>query len=317
MRSQTDALPVRLALRGGHRDAIRRWVETVAGWQAVEDDAVQLVPPRVVIADVRGADGTARAGLPVVLLVGDDADPAVAAAAGRHAAAVLRWPHDRDRVREHVGALTSTGRRAEVPTVTVVGAAGGVGTTTVALALGGLAAWRVGPALVVSHGTVPAPTTRTWDASALTGAGTWDAADPVPGVAGLRVVRLAAPTTRCEVDPGGARFVVRDVGPGVDADVLVARRDRAGLTALARSPAALVVLADVGTASPRAVHAAAGERRLVTVPWSPRVGRAGLRGQVPAAIPGSWLRRIAPALTDGAGRPRPRTPTPTDRGEQR
>jgi hypothetical protein len=57
MRSQIDALPVRLALRGPHRDAIRRWIESVAGWQPVEDDAAQLVPPRLVVADVPGSGG--------------------------------------------------------------------------------------------------------------------------------------------------------------------------------------------------------------------------------------------------------------------
>lgn len=314
MGSQIDALPVRLSLRGAHREAIRRWVETVAGWQPVEGDAAQIVPPRAVLADAPGADGAVDDGLPMVLLVGDDTDPVVAAAAGTHAAAVLRWPHDRDRVPEQVAALIGRERRGGVATVTVGGAAGGVGTTTVALALGGLAAWHVGPALVVSHGTVHAPTTRTWDAAALTGAGTWDAADPVPGVAGLRVVRLAAPAPRCEVDPGAARFVVQDVGPDEDVDVLVVRRDRAGLTALSRSTAALVVLADVGMAPARAVDDAAGGRRLVTVPWSPRVGRAGLRRQVPAAIPGSWLRRISPALSDGGGRPPSDVPTSTTTG---
>lgn len=297
-----DALPVALGAAGAHADAVRRFVEGVLGWQVVDASTAALVPPVLRLVDVAGAQPASD--LPAVLLVDEGADPAAAAAAAVRcgAAAVLGWPAERDRLRAVASTITATSQGAAAAAeLTVGGAAGGVGTTTVALALGGLLAWRQRPALVLSHGSVPLPPGPVRSVADLAGAGTWDGAVPAPGLGSLRVVRASQPARGAPVDTGPAAVVVRDLGVEPDADVLVLRRDAAGLAALRATGCAVVVVVDWGPASRRSVRAAAGRRRLVTVPWSVRVARAGLAGRVPAGLPGNWLRALRPALHGGAG----------------
>lgn len=258
--------------------------------------------------------GAAGVGPPAVLLVGEGADPAEAARAALRtgAMAALRWPAERDRLPgiARRAAARDTAGSTEVAGITVGGAAGGVGTTTVALALAGLAAWWGDPTLVITHGAAPAPTGPPREAADLAGAGTWETAAPAPGCPRLRLVRTAGPTPGAAVDPGAARLVVRDVGVDPDADVLVLRRDAAGLAALSRTGCAVAVLVDAGVAPLRAVRSAAGRRRLAVVPWSARVARAGLAGRVPSGLPGRWLAALRPALAgDRLRRARPRPGT--------
>lgn len=303
-----EALPVVLAL--GRSDAARvaAWVEGVLGWQPV-DPHLGGLPPRLRIADVAGAaavDGSAEPRIPAVLLVAPD-DPALDVATAVHGlrpAAVLAWPDERDRI-VPVAAELVAGERAPATDELVLrvgGAAGGVGTTTVALALGALAAWRHGATLVVTSGTVPVASPRTVPLDALAGQRTFDEAATVPGIPGLRVARATAPPVGVPVDAGPAAVVVRDVGVGDDVDVLVLRRDAAGIAALERSPAAVAVVLDDGLAPAAAVVGAAGGRRTVMLPRSVRVARAGLLQRVPTALPASYLRLLRPLVAPERGR---------------
>lgn len=292
-----DAMPVEVAWEGTGGDGVRQWLETALGWQPVDAATAAVVPPVCGLGDVEGVGAVAR---PSVLLLRPDDDPLVAArvAVAARPAAVVRWPEDRDRLAEVVAGVLAAGpsRGERAAELSIGGAAGGVGTTTVALALGGLAAWAGSRALVVSHGVVPAPAGRVLAADDLAGVGTWRIATPVPGVDGLRVVRAASPVGSGAVPAGEAQVVVRDAGRDRDADVLVVRRDRAGMEALQHTTAGIGVVVDVGAAPQRVLVEAAGGRSLVVVGWSQRVARAALAGRVPASLPGTWLRALKPVL---------------------
>lgn len=294
-----DALPVRLEASDPHAGEMRRWVESVVGWQVVQTTDVEGasgLSARVVLRDV---DTRPRAGgsLPVVLLVRRSDHPAAAARAGATCDAVLRWPDEREHLGELVaGLLPGRSHATSGPHITVGGAAGGVGATTVAMALGGLAAWQGGRGLVVRAAPPwqdPRGDGRV--AALLEGASAWDAGSDVPGVPGLRRLDLPREHVHAELRTD-ALTVIRDVGVDPAADVLVVRRDRAGLLALERCGAAVAVLVDVGPAPPAHMARSASTRRLVRVPWSARVARAGLRDRVPAGLPGSWLRRLVPLV---------------------
>lgn len=296
-----EALPV--LLRFGRPDAARvvAWLEGVLGWQPVEADAGGLLP-RVTIADVAGGpDGDEPGhGVPTILLVSADDPPLAVAEAVRRSrpAAVLSWPDGREALVAAVSDLVARARPVATDEVTlrVGGAAGGVGTTTVALALGALGAWGHGSTLVLTSGVVPVATPRTVEPDALSGPRTFDEASPVPGVPGLRVVRTTTPAVAVAVDPGPAAVVVRDVGVRDDADVLVLRRDAAGIAALERSPAAVAVVLDDGLAPTGAVTGAAGGRPTIVLPRSVRVARAGLLQRVPTALPAAYLRALRPLV---------------------
>lgn len=306
-RERPEALPVLVALGGPHARSVRRHVEHAAGWQPVDAATAALVPPALRLVDVAAAPLPGD-GPPVVLLVdeGDDPVAAARAAAASGAGEVLRWPDERDRLPTVAARLA---RRPPVPAVLelgVGGASGGVGTTTVALALAGLVAWQAGPTLLLTHGAVPAPAGPTRRPVDLAGAGTWEQAVPVPGVDGLRLVRTGRPAGDPPVDAGAAGLVVRDLGVEWGADVLVLRRDGAGLEALRDSGCAIAVVVDTGPAPDRALRAAAAGRRTVVVPVSARVARAGLAGRVPAGLPGRWLAALRPVLAGGDPRARAR-----------
>lgn len=301
-----DALPVALRAAGPAAGRIRRLVEGELGWQALDDTSAQ-----VLLADVAGAGRATREGLPAVLLVAADDDPLRTAEAVRRLAPseVVAWPpvsagtlHD----------AVAAALRPPVPTrgsglvLRVGGAAGGVGTTTVALALAGLVAWSGRPTVVVTHGPVPHPTGPSVAPEALASPTLGSAMTAVRGVPGLRIVHLDPPSaddTPIALDGP----VVVDRGVGADVDVLVIRRDPAGLDAIGRTPAATVVVGDTGAVPRPALGSAAGGRRVVVLPWSARVARAAALGRVPASLPGSWLRPLRPVVDDlvaGAGEDR-------------
>ncbi len=169
----------------------------------------------------------------------------------------------------------------------VVGSAGGVGTTTVALALGALVAWAGRQCLVVGRGDVPVPEVRTVAAEVLGGHRAWAAAVDVPGVPGLRAVRTGDPPGRV-APPAGVQVVV-DGGVDGPGDVLVVRRDRPGLAAVARSGAGAVVVVDTGPRAVREVVALAPGRGLAVVPHSARVARLHDAQRLPGSLPGSVL----------------------------
>lgn len=309
-----EALPVVLELAGPAAGRITAWIEGVLGWQPVAGDGVDLAPATRLIdaasaaaaAEVAGgAEVAGAAALPTVLLVTEaDTSVGVAAAAVRaRPAAVLAWPEERSELPDVVHRLLAraaprVGTRDELR---VGGACGGVGTTTVSLALATLSAWRAGPVLAVTHGAVPLALPRTVTVDGLAGPRAWADAHPVASIPALRVIRADRPAVDVAVDAQGAT-VVRDLGVEDDVDVLCVRRDAAGVAAVERSAAAAIVVLDDGLAPEGALRGAAGGRRLVTVPRSTRVARAGLLRQVPSALPGSYLRTLSAVLGGVAGR---------------
>lgn len=306
------ALPVALQFGDVHAEPVRSWLEGVLGWQVVDGAGDDPVPPVLLLRDHladpggasnprAGAEVGAGSDLPTILLLPDGSDPvrtAAAAAAARVVpSAVLGWPSDRERLSEVAASLLATSRQRSTSSSRLVvgGGAGGVGTTTVALALGGLRAWAGARTLVGVRGLgVP---WRGVPTAALGGGDLWSVAQRAPGLESLRVVRLLDHDPVPDVVDPAIEAVVLDAGPNPDADVLVCRPDAAGLAAMRTTTAAVVVVVGEGPAPHRAVLAAAGGRRLLRLPWSARVARAGAMGRLPAGLPGSWLRRLQPLLT--------------------
>lgn len=315
------ALPVALELGGGHAEAVRSWLEGVLGWQVVDGVDDDPVPPVLLLSDHRappggGSDavgGTTAGGidLPTVLLLSDGSDPVRAAEAAVHVApaAVLGWPRDRDRLAEVAAELLSAPRQRATSgsRLMVGGGAGGVGTTTVALALAGLRAWA-GARTVVGVRGLGLPW-RGVPTAALGSSDIWAVADRAAGLESLRIVTLLDHDRAPQVADPTIEAVVLDAGPDPDADVLVCRPDAAGLAAVQATTAAAVVVVGDGPAPHRALAAAAGGRRLLRLPWSARVARAGATGRLPAGLPGSWVRRLQPLVsqtrTGTAGSTRP------------
>ena len=232
----------------------------------------------------------------MILLVDDDLPAAEAATAALHVRpdAVLSWPSGRDGLVAVAAQVLDRPRRPSGSTrvLRVGGSAGGVGTTTVALALGGLSAWDGVPTLVgVRSSAIGA---RSLPMAALAGPDVWSRGDLVPGVSHQRMVGLVDRTG--VPDPGdpavGAMIIDQGVDP--DVEVLVCRPDEAALTILPRTTAAAVVLVGDGPAGLKDLRVAAAGRRMVHLPFSVRVARAGLAGRVPAGLPGAWLRRLSP-----------------------
>lgn len=288
----TEALPVRLCLAGDEAGAVDRWIGSL-GWQHVGSDPAVPVAPVLVLADVAAVlDGEVGDGEDVILLVGDD-DPLTAARAAAHQGVrgVVSWPDGRDTLSDVAARVVADRARPVVDDLRVGGSAGGAGTSTVALALAGLSAWRGRPTLVV-RGRPRSGSERA--VGELDGATAWRGAEPVPGVRGLRLLDGAVPSV--SIGEGPAGLVVRDLGVATETDVLVARRDRAGIDAIRTTSAGVIVVTDLGPAPRPAVRRAAAGRRVITSPWSVRVARADLRGRVPAGLPGSWLRNLDPVV---------------------
>jgi hypothetical protein len=296
----TAALPVAVDVAERLAVEVRDHVEGVLGWQPVDEATARLVPPALRLA-TPGAP-VVEDGVPCVLLVpaGLGATEAARAGARHRAAATIAWPAERATLAEVVRPLLARPRpaHADGAVVRVAGAAGGVGTSTVTLALAGLAAWRGARVLAVLADGAPVADVRAVSVDALTSRDLWERATALPGVPGARAVVVdgAAPP---QVEAAGPELVVVDAGRAPEADVLVCRPDRAALQRCATTVAGAVVCNAAGAADPRAVARAAGGRTLVTLPWSVRVARAGLAARVPASLPGSWLRRLAPLTPVG------------------
>jgi hypothetical protein len=312
------AVPVDLALRGRHADAVRRHVEGVLGWQPVDAATAALVPPAVRLCDHldvpdAAVDRGARAGapteapsVPTVLVLDDAAAPEEVATLVRahDPVAVIAWPSGRDRLATEVTAVLARPRVAPsgVRTLRVGGAAGGVGTTTVALTLAGLSAWQGSPTLAVVRPPVPVTDVRAVPAAGLASGDLWQQASPLSGTGPGRAVAVLGGGDRLPpvTDPA-IRALVVDVGVDADVDVLVCRPDAAARDALQHTTAAAIVLVGTGAVRPRALLAAARGRRTVHLPWSARVARAGATGRVPAGLPGDWVRRLLPLAPSRPG----------------
>lgn len=306
--ARASALPVAVRLEEPAAATVRAWCEGTLGWQVVDDDGTDPVPPVVRLVDHRaggvGGSGRDTSEVPTVLLLGEDLDAVVAAEAARRLrpAAVLRWPSERDTLPARVEQLVVAGRsrRGNVPCLLVGGSAGGVGTTTVALAMAGLRAWTGTPTLVGVRGRGLSP--RAVPTAALGAADLWAAGDPCPGVPGLRAVRLADHGQLPEMTDPSVGALVVDAGVDAEVDVLVCRLDRAGAEALEGTGAAAIVVVGATLLPQRTVRSLLAGRPAVTLPWSARVARAGLRDRVPADLPGSFLDRLR-VVASGQVRP--------------
>lgn len=289
-----SVVPVLVDLDGDAGPAVRRWLEQTPTLEPIDRETAGLVRASALVTvggRVPDPDDP-----PAVLFVPDglDAVQAATAASRVDAAAVLAWPGDRNRLDEVVRKLSQRATAgARATTLRVGGASGGVGTTTVAAALAGLLAWRGRSTLLVTHPGQVVPADRVIPSTDLAGAGVWSSATPVPGLPGLRAIHVDGASHRTEVD-GGDALVVHDVGVDPEVDVLVARRDRAGVAAIASTVAAAVVLVDAGVAPRASVTRAAGRRPVLPVVWSTRVARAAWQGRLPASLPGAWLRALEP-----------------------
>lgn len=254
--------------------------------------------------------------VPTVLLLPDGSDPvrSAATAARLGPAAVLGWPSDRERLSAIATRLLETPRRrgGSPARLTVGGGAGGVGTTTVALALGGLRAWSGTRTLVAVRG-LGSPY-RGIPTAALGGGDLWSAAERLPGIDALRVVRLLDQGSVPDVTDRSIEALILDLGPDPDCDVLVCRPDAAGLAALQVTPAAAIVLVGEGAVPGRVLASAASGRPVLRVPWSVRVARAGASGRIPAGLPGSWVAALRPLVAELVGARVPADPGP---GRQR
>lgn len=302
------ALPVAVEAAEPMAAAVRSWCEGTLGWQVVAADGSDPVPAVVRLVEHRehavvGPEDD-RTGIPAVLLLADGvgAVTAAEAAARLRPAAVLRWPQQRDELPDLLPEVLATGRdrKTGAPGLVVGGSAGGVGTSTVALALGGLRAWSGTPTLVAVRGSGLSP--RAVPTAALGAADLWAAADPRPGIEGLRCVRLADHAPLPEVVDRSVGSVVIDAGVATEVDVLVCRLDRAGAAALERTGAAVTVVVGRPLLPDRTVRELLGGRPVVALPWSARVARAGLRDRVPADLPGSFLDALRSVATGGPGR---------------
>lgn len=305
------ALPVAVDVTGPTGAAVRSWCEGGLGWQVVDGDGSDPVPPMLRLCDHEASTDAPRVDRPLparVLLLVDGIEAVAAADLARRLrpAAVLRWPVDRDRLPEVADRLVAAARDATpaVPCLHVGGSAGGVGTTTVALALGGLRAWSGTPTLVGVRGSGLSP--RAVPTAALGAADVWAAADPRPGIDGLRAVRLIDDAPLPEIVDPSVRSVVLDRGVSAEVDVLVCRLDRAGAVALERTGAAVTVVVGEPLLPDRTVRALLHGRPVVPLPLSARVARAGLKDRVPADLPGSFLAGLRAAATEGAGTVAPR-----------
>jgi hypothetical protein len=306
----TSALPVALALSGAHRDAVGRWVEGTLGWQVIASaDGLVVddpVPPVLRLRDhattprpVAAGDQAASRVLPEILLLPDDVSPVAAATLAQAAPStpVLGWPSQRDLLPGLAAAvLAAPATRPGMASVLVVGgSAGGVGTTTVAMALAGLKAWSGWTTLVAVRGLgLP---WRQVPVAALADSDLWSRADPLPGLDTARVVRLADQAPLPALADQRIETVIVDGAATPDCDVLVCRADAAGLWALERTTAAAVVMVGDGPVPDRALREAVAGRRVIRLPYSARVARAGVAHRVPAGLPGRWIADLRPLLT--------------------
>lgn len=299
------ARPVAIDLPRAQAEAVRRWVDGVLGWQPVDGSTARLVPPTVRL--VGPAASPTDDAVPRILLVPGETAPADAAVAAIRtgASGVVAWPDDRERLADVVADVIDRrpvrpdGRRV----VRIGGVAGGVGTTTVALGLAGLAGWRGLPALAAIRGDAPVSGVTAVPAAATSAADLWNRLTAPPGTRELRAVHVADPAPIAVPTDPTIGLAVLDHGVDVDVDVVVCRPDGAALDRLPSTTAAAIVVVGSGPVSSRDLAAVAGGRRGVHLPWSDRVARAGRHRRVPGALPGAWLRRLAPLLPDEVRQP--------------
>ncbi|HUG83969.1 MAG TPA: hypothetical protein VMM13_05365 [Euzebya sp.] len=268
-----NALPIALDLADPDLAAdVAAHVESVLGWQVVRPGP--HLPVRLRLAD------HVDPAVPTIVILRHDDATVVRGALRAGALDVVTWPTDAGRLAD-LRVDDSQDRPAEV-LVAISAAACGVGASTVVLALGALAAWS-------GRGTVVVTDDR---ARRLAGV----VAQGVQPVAGVDRLSVAADVHAAGVG-GRPHVMLVDVGVGRRGHVLVARPDRALAQSLADRPATTAVVT-VGEGGLRVgeLRSVLQGRLHVAVPWSFRVGRAGVRGRVPVALPGAWVAQLRPIL---------------------
>lgn len=302
-----EDLPVAVTLPAPLDSHVALWIERDLGWQVVDEGGP--LQPVIALSD-RGSGQ-----LPWIAVTDGPPD---GEQVRRHLTAgaldVVAWPHDRLRIPllaaqvEHGGGTAGDRGR-----LTVAGAAGGVGTSTVALAIGGLLAWSGAGVLVsgcadllalagVASDPVPAdllPAGAALGRSAVSSGDARAAAanraapSPVPGVPRLSVVGDG-------IDVATAAWtgdvVVVDAGTALSTEttLVVSRPDRN--LERARASGRPVIVVGHQPLHARDCRRVLGTAPLAHLPVSSRVARAALRGRVPAALPGTWLRELRSAL---------------------
>lgn len=258
-----------------------RRAAAVVSWPADHEELAGVVAEVVASGADDGHDGKARDGgrfAPGHFGPGDRAGRASPGSLGSHGSADGAGAGD--------GAVG--GQR-----LVVGAAAGGVGATTVALVLAAWQVWRRqdGRCLAVVSGPVPVPDAMGVAPEVLAGHRAWAAGVAVPDLPALHVARATSAPVDVRVPTGvGLVWDLSVVAPDDDRlDVLVVRRDRAGLEAAAATTCSAVVVVDHGPIAMRAMQSATEGRRVVVVPWSVRVARAHAMQRVPCSLPGRWV----------------------------
>lgn len=306
------ALPVEVVGPAHVAAQVGAWVESRLGWQ-VTDGAPLPAVVRLVAVGGPGSGSWAGgdSGCPTVGLVGPDDDPWEVAELAAAADAVVAWPAGHDDLEGVVATLVGShgeeargrdaARAPDASGVLVVGGAcGGVGTTTVAITLAARHVWarHGGRALAITSGPTPVPGVRVVTSEVVSGHRGWAAGVEASDVPGLRVVRSTPDVARFRSSAGVAVVVDRGVVDPADedVDVVVVRRDAAGLHAATEAACGTIVVADDGpVARARMVEACTG-RQVVVVPWSVRVARAHALGRVPGSLPGRYTAAFMPIV---------------------
>lgn len=293
-------LPVLIDLPVSLAREVAAYVEGDLGWQPVDGHG-GLAP---VLALAAGP----KPGTPTIVVVADDAQPAPLPTG---AVAMVTWPAQRRQlaalgaqVAAGVARASVAGAAAAPAVVRVGGAAGGAGASTVTLALAGLLAWSGLRTVAVGRDDLLAlcgmPAHVGPGAAELAALPAHDAAAelvalarPVRGVPGLAVLGGGLLHGACAGWP--VDVVVADVGAGTAADaatLMVSRPDH-GLRRAATAGVPALVNGD-GPVPLRIAHRVLDGRLVACLPASARVAQAGIRGHLPAALPGRWLAALRP-----------------------
>lgn len=311
-----SALPVTIDVDAAHAPHVREYVEQVLGWQPVDAESSQFMPPAIRIVDVAtllaGSSATAQPAVraapshherrsagtvPCLLLVTAESSPVHAAeVAANHAPqAVIAWPDEREQLRIHAGRVLrsrpgSDGATAEF---TIGGCAGGVGTTTVTLALAAIMAWRGRRSLAVVRGPVPTRSVTPADQTLLRAPDLFARASAVDGVPRCRIVRVDDAASVSIADES-IDCVISDGGVDVDVDVVVARPDGAAIERVGSTTAGWAIIVGTGPVGLRTVAHQLPGRQIVQLDTSARVARAAAARRLPGAFPGAWLKPLVP-----------------------
>lgn len=305
------ALPVEVVGPAHVAAQVGAWVESRLGWQVTDGAPLPAVVRLVAAGGARspGPRVGGDDGCPTVGLVGPDDDPWEVAKLAAAADAVVAWPAGHDDLEGVVAGLVgghaeaAPGRGGDLATggpgvLVVGGACGGVGTTTVAITLAARHVWarHGGRALAITSGPTPVPGIRVVAGEVVSGHRGWAAGVEVADVPGLRVVRSAPTVARLRSSADVAVVVDRGVVDPADedVDVVVVRRDAAGLHAATEAACGTIVVADDGPVARTRMVAACAGRQVVVVPWSVRVARAHALGRVPGSLPGRYTAAFTP-----------------------